>query len=335
MNNALRRLGRQAEPDPSGYADDGSRAQRRSTTKGRTARPAEVRHTTTESVREFIRGDRGLPTPLTSLRHHPLLATLLCVLGLGLGLGSALVSPVTYTAEGRIAVGGNDLSAQALPGYALGSQELAASYARYVNNSAAQAGSNPAAGVTVQASPIPESNIIRVEGLAPTADQSVAAAKQASEALVAQVNAIKAQNDPAKVLDQVAQLSQEVARVQQTVDDAAGQVSRLQSEIPQSATGLAQAKATLVQVRTELATASVRRDAINDRYRGLVVESKTGVNLLEVRAAAVVKNDRSGTLQRYGVAGLGLGIVLALVGAVALDRRRYARSMGSAGTPLI
>jgi len=279
--------------------------------------------------------DTGLerPTPVTSLRRHPRLSVLFCILGLALGGVATLVSPVTYTAESRIAVGGNDLSAQAMPGYALGSQELAASYARYVNNSAAQAGSNPRAGVSVAASPIPESNIIRVEGLAPTPAEAVTACQQAAEALVAQVNAIKAENDPEKVLAQVVQKSQVVAGIQQTVDDSSSAVDRLQATTGVSAPALDRAKAALLQARIDLAAASVQRDALSDRYRGLITESKTGVNLLEVRPAAIVKNDRSSTLQRDAVAGLGLGVLLALIAAVVIDRRRFARSEAGSGAP--
>ncbi len=275
----------------------------------------------------------GRPTPVTSLLRHPRLSVLFCVLGLALGGVATLVSPVTYTAESRIAVGGNDLSAQAMPGYALGSQELAASYARYVNNSAAQAGSNPRAGVSVAASPIPESNIIRVEGLAPTRAEAVVACQQAADALVAQVNSIKAENDPEKVLAQVIQKSQVVAGIQQTVDDSSSALDKLQATTGVSGPALDRAKAALLQARIDLAAASVQRDALSDRYRGLITESKTGVNLLEVRPAAIVKNDRSSTLQRDAVAGLGLGVLLALIAAVVIDRRRFARSEAGSGAP--
>lgn len=256
------------------------------------------------------------------MRRHLWLTLLLCVLGVGVGTLATLVIPVMYTAESRIAVGGNDLSAQAIPGYALGSQELAASYARYVSNSEAQAGSNVAAGVTVAASPIPESNIIRVEAVATNPSAAVAACQRAADALVAQVNAIKAADDPEKVLSQVVEKSKIVTQFAQAVDDSSSVLSKLQANPSASAPALDQAKAALLQARLDLSTATVQRDALSDKYRGLIAQSKTGVNLLEVRPAAIVKNDRSSALQRYAFAGLAGGAVLALLAAVAIDRPR-------------
>ncbi len=72
-------------------------------------------------------------TPLQATARRWPTTLLLVVLGTALGVVAASEKPTTYTAETRMAVGGADIKAQAVPGFALASSEIAANYARFVS----------------------------------------------------------------------------------------------------------------------------------------------------------------------------------------------------------
>ena len=71
-------------------------------------------------------------SPLRSMARLWPVTVVLVAMGLGAGLAYAGQRPVDYTAEARLAVGGQTVAAQAVPGFALASQQLAADFARYV-----------------------------------------------------------------------------------------------------------------------------------------------------------------------------------------------------------
>lgn len=105
---------------------------------------------------------------------------LLCA-GIGAALGSAVLGGRT-TAEARLIVGDQTIRAQTVPGYALATQQLAASYARLATADAVAEHAPP--GAEVSASPVPDSAVVRVEAVADDPQKAVAAADAASVALV-------------------------------------------------------------------------------------------------------------------------------------------------------
>ena len=108
---------------------------------------------------------------MVALRRHKWLTALLVLIGIAGGIGLAMVRPTIYTAETRLAVAGGNLTAEAVPGFALASQQMAANYARYVDNAEEQGalesklGVRPQTVTEVVASPIPNSNVLQDQDL--------------------------------------------------------------------------------------------------------------------------------------------------------------------------
>src|SRR5918911_4044178 len=122
-----------------------------------------------------------------AMRRRWPLTLVLVVLGALGGAVAARSQPTTYTAEERLAVGSGGLSAQAVPGFALASQELASNYARFVTAGpvrSALPAQTARRVLTVTASPVPESNVVRVEATATDPAAATVAAAKAGEWLV-------------------------------------------------------------------------------------------------------------------------------------------------------
>lgn len=113
-----------------------------------------------------------------------ILSALVVVAGLVLGaLAGAAVLGGRVSAETRLVVGDQTIRAQSVPGYALATMQLAATYSRLVSSDSVT-GRMPE-GVTVDASPIPDSGIVRVVAQADDEATAISAADTAAEALIA------------------------------------------------------------------------------------------------------------------------------------------------------
>src|SRR3954454_4215176 len=127
--------------------------------------------------------------PLRSMLRLWPVTVVAVALGLAGGLAYDLTLPTSYTAEVRLAVGGQTVAAQAVPGFALASQQLAADFARYVGPQQDSAvlkqalGPRTAEVVSVAASPIPQSNVIRVEVVAHDSQTAVDGAHVVAQSL--------------------------------------------------------------------------------------------------------------------------------------------------------
>jgi hypothetical protein len=263
---------------------------------------------------------------LSAMWRHKKLSALIIALGVILGLGLALVWPTNYTAETRLAVGGTSLAATAVPGFALASQELAANYARYVNNAQEQSDLESTLGVregTVQevlASPIPASNVVRVEVVASDAAAATRAAAAVAESLVRQVNASTDAEDEADVtLEQYTDITNQVAAAEQASDAAAEAVK--QASV-QSGADVAALREQATQRAAELDILTVQQQALGQKYRAQVeATSAHAADLTVVEQAVYTGSNRLPNLERFGLAGAVLGAAIALALSVVLERR--------------
>lgn len=284
-------------------------------------------------------------TPLAAVRRHLLVSALLVLLLTGASVLWAVSQDRTYGAETRLAVAGKSLSAEAVAGFALASQELAANYSRYVNNAEEQSTLEADLGVPdgsvldVTASPIPESNVLRIEVEATDPEVALAAVTQISTSLQAQVNdSEEAAQTTADALAQYTQLSQQVADAQQAsaaaqnaVDAAVGRVT---AGFPRSGDDLPALRQVAADAAAQLATLEVQQEALGDRYQSLVNDAGTASNLNVAEAPTSTGSDLVARVERFGVLGAAVGIALAFLVAPWLERRRRrARPAAATASP--
>jgi uncharacterized protein involved in exopolysaccharide biosynthesis len=262
--------------------------------------------------------------PLASWRRHWVLATLVAVLGAGLGATAGFLVPATYTAEARVAVGSGDLTSGAIAGFPVAASQLASNYARYVNIRGV-AGTDVPENVSLSASQIPDSNVIRIEADSADPAAARAAANTAAQQLIEAVNGsgktsaddVYAEFQKAAKADAAAQT--DLAAAQHTLDNLLGEDNPSKADV-KDARGEVTA-ATAKAAETGLTVAALRQ-----RYTNLVSGSSTAANLLLIRTADGLSSNRTSLVTRMGLVGLAGGIVLGLILAVAVDRRRVRRT---------
>jgi hypothetical protein len=279
--------------------------------------------------------------PLIALRRHKKVSALVVAVATAGGLGLALAWPTNYTAETRLAVGGTNLAATAVPGFALAAQEMAANYARYVNNADEQPGLESALGVpdgTVQevsASPIPASNVVRIEVVARDAGAATSAAAAVAESLIGQVNgSTDAEDEAAATLAEYTDISDQVSTAEQAADAAGKAVSQAAGQPGADLGSLREAAA---QAAAQLEILKIQQQALGQKYRAQVeATSERAADLALVQPAVSTGSNLLPNLERFGLAGAVMGAGLALALSMNLERRRArdgipARARASAG----
>ncbi|MGI4893880.1 MAG: hypothetical protein ACRYF3_02065 [Janthinobacterium lividum] len=275
-----------------------------------------------------VRSTRPL-TPLSALAQRWWIAVVLAVLGGLAGVAYASTQSVTYTGEARVAVGSESLDARVVAGYSSAATQLASDVARYVNDQQAQASLAPLLGEraedvsTISASPIADSSVVRIEVLASTREAATEAAQAVAQQLTDQVNAASGDN-AVTLLQQYTELSNQVAAAQQAAADAQAALDSL-TGARSLATTLDAARATAEQTTSALAVLEVQQQAIGQRYRNAVTSTPSAAGLRIVQVGQLETDDKSSAQQKFGLLGVVLGVLLALVIAVALDRRRAAQ----------
>jgi hypothetical protein len=265
---------------------------------------------------------------LATLRRHRLATAVVVLLAVAAGIAAGLLRPATFTAEARVAVAGNSLSAQAVPGFALASQELAADYARYVNDAQQQSDLAARLGVRadtveeVSASPIPDSSVVRIEVTARDAGVATRAAATVADALLRQVNdSASATDEAAATLAQYTDMADQVAAAQQAADAADAAAAN-----PGAVADVEQLRQAAAQAKSQLSILQVQQEALGQKYRSQVASTTDdAAGLTLVQEAAVAGDDRLAHVQQFGLAGLVAGALLALLLARLLERRRSAR----------
>lgn len=263
--------------------------------------------------------------PLTAWRRHWVLGVVAALLGAALGVGAAFVLPVTYTAEARVAVGSGDLTSGAIAGFPVAASQLASNYARYVNNRGV-AGTDVPEGVTLSASQIPESNVIRVEAESADPEAAREAANSAAQQLIDAVND-SGRTSADEVAAEFAKAADEDAAAQTALNAAQHDLDELLGKDNPSKSAVKDARDAVTEAAAKAAATGMRSAALKQRYTNLVAGSSTAANLLLVRTAEELDSNRTSMLARLGLAGLAAGAALGLVLSVVIERRR-ARSAG-------
>lgn len=269
-------------------------------------------------------------TPLNALARRWWLALLLVVVGGGAGAVFGGLQAPTYTGEARVAVGSESLDARIVAGYSLAATQLASDIARYVNDAQAQAALAPVLGdaardvSTVAASPIADSSVVRIEVQATTRKAAVDGAQAVAQQLADQVNATTTESADT-LLQQYTQLSTQVATAQQTASDAQGALaSAIAGEQAQPVVDAA--RTAVEQANSALAVLEVQQQALSQRYRSAVTNTPAAAGLRVVQTGQLAGDDRGSHVQKFGLAGAVLGLLVALLVAVVLDRRRVSRT---------
>lgn len=265
--------------------------------------------------------------PLAALRRHWIVAVVLTLLGALAGAAAGYLTPTTYTAEARVAVGSTDLSALAIPGYALGSQQLAGNIARYVSQSGAQTAVQSTLGgsadsvTAITASPIPSSNIIRVEATAADPATARAAADAAAQYLTSQSATVNGGSDTEALLGAYTDLSQQLAAQGASRDAAKAALEAL----PPGDPGIPAATQAYVDAQAKYDTLDAQQGAANSAYQSAAENQAKSYKLVVVTPAADSYDTATSSIERYGLIGVVVGFLLALVSTSLVSRRRTSR----------
>ena len=265
------------------------------------------------------------PSPLTALRRHWGVGALLALLGLLAGLAATATRPVQYTAEARLVVGQLDVSSQSVPGFALATQQLATTYARLIVADPIRAdiantlGSRRGQLLDYRASPIPESAIIRVEAVATDAGVASRAADAAATALRRTVAGLLLADPGAGLLREYAASRTRLGEAEDALRRAKLAFSQARSEQGRQATAVQQQAA-----QSSLDTIRLESDALGTRYQQSV-NSAPGAPLQGVSKAIITGEDRVKTQELFGLAGLVVGLLLALLFTTWLSTRAQRR----------
>ncbi len=274
----------------------------------------------------------GARTPLEAMARVWPVVVLCALIGGGLGVGAALARPTTYTASARLAVGGSSLAAQAVPGFADASKQLASNYARFVETEPVVAALSPSdrgAVHTVSASPVPDSNVVLLEATASTEGAATRAAQAGATQLRAEVADATAGTSPEDALALYTDVSTQVAQAQQRQVSAQAAYDQLRSRVgtvdAPSQTQLDRASSAVAQASSALAVLQVQQNALGTKYQDAVNAPASQSQLEIVQPGTPEFNDRRSKAERYGLAGLVLGLLVAALLAVRLDRRAARR----------
>jgi capsular polysaccharide biosynthesis protein len=249
-------------------------------------------------------------------RSGAMVATLFAgILGIiiGTGLTYAIHKPV-YTAEARLVVGDQTLGAFAVPGYTVATQDLAASYARLVDSDAVasqvskvRAGSSNT--VTVSASPIPESPVVRVEAQSASRTLAVDAANAAGQALISSVATLGNTDSTLSVLQRDYNQADSALSSAKAAVAAAEANPDLKSTVPALQQRAAEAlnRAELAQDSQNIMV-SAYANAIQNRITTLAASSSA---LAWTRHAGIVSDNQHSAYEIGGLLGFLMGAGLA------------------------
>lgn len=255
---------------------------------------------------------------LATARAHWLRIVGIALVGAVLGALIGFLRAPVYTAEARYAVGSGEMNSSNIPGFPTASIAMAQNYARWVTTQGVSGFETPEGTLEVSASPLPESNVLRVEATSGDPEVAMAAADAAGRALMAAVNDVASGNDPEAILTEIETHQPEVDRALLTSDFA--RQAHITAIAQQASPEHVQHTLDLyVQANAAYTVLDAEQDARISRYNRLKVNQSTEASLTEVTEGAFVSGDtRSGTIQRYALVGFGIG---GLLGAAALGLR--------------
>lgn len=232
------------------------------------------------------------------------LRALVVVLGTILGAaGTMFAMPTAATAEARLVVGDQSLSAQQVAYYGTATVALAETYSRYVTEGWVETYAGQ--GVTgVQATVIPNTPVVRLSAEADTIEAAVAGADRAADSLVAQV----ADNSPA---NRAVELEAEFKASTTAAQEARREVERATSA---AAGGRSGGEERLLAARTEQQLADAKVEALRTAYQNTLTASKTPTTgLTKIQPAAPVESQLAQPALLGAVAGGTIAVLGLLV----------------------
>ena len=225
-----------------------------------------------------------------------------------LAIIAALLRPPIYQAEARLAVGQGQMTALNIPGFPSASEEMASNYARWVTHQGVQGQGIPDGVLSLEASPIVESNVLRIEATSLDPETAESAVAKATKQLKDAVNAVREENNPANLVAQYQDGVRGVLEARERVDrrTLAYQEARDGGKTKTAARRFDE----LVEAQRKLAGLEMVQDGKRDRYRNLQATRSTEAELVDVHAAQIESNDRMAVVQRNAFLALIIGLLL-------------------------
>jgi capsular polysaccharide biosynthesis protein len=175
--------------------------------------------------------------------------------------------------------------------------------------------------VTLSASQIPESNVIRIEVESSDPEAARSSANKAAELLVEAVNGSGKTSSP-ELAAEFEKAAREDAAAQTALDAAKHDLDdELGKENP-TASKVKSLRDDVTDAAAKAANTSLTANALRQRYTNLVVSASTAANLQLIRTAEGLESNRTSMIARLGLAGLAAGAAVGLILAVVLERRR-------------
>jgi uncharacterized protein involved in exopolysaccharide biosynthesis len=266
--------------------------------------------------------------PLAATRRHWVIVLLVTVAFTAAGVYAGFLRSPVYTAESRLAVGRIDVSAPgALAGFSVATQALAAQYSRTVDATgvvepaAAKVGLSPAEVASrVDATPIPESPVIKVFGRGPNGGDAVRLANAAAAALVAYTTQLNRSNpDSPRLLKRFRDAATVLLRARARADG----LQRANQRAP-----TADRRRRLQRARVDVQVAQLRADTAKVAY-DTSTRSQAATALVQVmQRARDATSDRSRYTQFLGFAGFVAGLTVGVGLATLQARRRLRKQLG-------
>ncbi|WP_432558156.1 hypothetical protein [Granulicoccus sp. GXG6511] len=258
--------------------------------------------------------------PLAVARKHWVRTTIITLVGGLLGGLIGLVLPPSYTAETRVAVGAGDLTSAAIAGFPTAADNLASNYARYVNNTGVAA-NTVAPGVTLKASQIPDSNVIRIEAESRDSEEAKAGATAAANDLIDKVSNDSQNQQLQETNTKLDEASAAYGTAYSEFQAAQNDLTRLQSPPVAPAGQINEARDRLARAKTAEGVAQARLSGYQVKLTRLISEQSRAAQLIVVREVGDPKSSRGTRMQQLGLLGLVGGFIVALIAARAAERR--------------
>lgn len=264
---------------------------------------------------------------LYALRRYWLVALLPVILFGALGVAYGNQRQATYTASSRLIVGGLQLNTSgAQAGFATAVQGLSEAYSRAVTGDqvlapvARQFRTTPEAiRGSLNGTPLPNSPIFTITAAYPTERGAVQLANATSQALLKYLDSLYGNNPATRRLLRAYRKASETANAKNAL--AATRKKRYDDNETSAN------RDAYVRAKSQADSASLDQEAIGDQYRaasGSNVGSSTIVQVLSGASAAT--SDHKAAMEKFGVIGAVIGLIIGLSAALALGNRRVRRT---------
>jgi uncharacterized protein involved in exopolysaccharide biosynthesis len=262
-------------------------------------------------------GEPEFRGPLESGLRHPFAVLVPLVLCIGAALAIGLARTPTYTAESRINVGRVDVPAFTLQGVVNGNGVLAAGYARNITApaviTAAARGSGQSPGnarSNLDASQIPGSTLIRVEGDGSSKAKAVALSNAGAKGLVAYIDLLNRQQQNTGLLARYRRAQSVLARKRNHIADLVKHKAGLQA---------------IQAAEIDASITSLRASRLASLYRSNGSDAAQNSTLQIVSPAVSASSDRGSTVGKLAIIGAAAGLVVGFGLALLLENRALLR----------